>query len=77
MRFQEKVAIVTGGNSGIGKEVARRFVAEGGLVVVNGRNAAKTEAAVKDIDASGKRGRGSYWRYRANRDRPSGREDGA
>jgi NAD(P)-dependent dehydrogenase (short-subunit alcohol dehydrogenase family) len=42
MRFQEKVAIVTGGNSGIGKEVARRFVAEGGLVVVNGRNAAKT-----------------------------------
>jgi NAD(P)-dependent dehydrogenase (short-subunit alcohol dehydrogenase family) len=55
MRFQEKVAIVTGGNSGIGKEVARRFVAEGGLVVVNGRNAAKTEAAVKDIDASGKR----------------------
>ena len=35
--------------------MARRFVAEGGLVVVNGRNAAKTEAAVKDIDASGKR----------------------
>ena len=38
MRFQQKVAIITGGNSGIGKEVARRFVAEGGLVVVNGRN---------------------------------------
>ena len=55
MRFEDRVAIVTGGNSGIGKEVARRFVAEGGLVVVNGRNAAKTEAAVKDIDASGKR----------------------
>src|ERR1700729_2832783 len=55
MRFKERVAIVTGGNSGIGKEAARRFVAEGGLVVVNGRNAAKTEAAVKDIDASGKR----------------------
>jgi NAD(P)-dependent dehydrogenase (short-subunit alcohol dehydrogenase family) len=55
MRFQDKVAIVTGGNSGIGKEVARRFVAEGGLVVVNGRNAAKTEAAVKEIDPSGNR----------------------
>ena len=37
MRFQDKVAIVTGGNSGMGKEVARRFVTEGGSVVVNGR----------------------------------------
>jgi NAD(P)-dependent dehydrogenase (short-subunit alcohol dehydrogenase family) len=55
MRFRDKVAIVTGGNSGIGKEVARRFVDEGGLVVVNGRNAAKTEAAAKAINASGKR----------------------
>lgn len=54
MRFQDKVAIITGGNSGMGKEVARRFVAEGGRVVVNGRNAAKTEAAAKDIDPTGK-----------------------
>src|SRR2546428_10544961 len=53
MRFERKVAIVTGGNSGIGKEVARRFVAEGGSVVVNGRNAAKTEAAVQEIDPTG------------------------
>src|ERR1700692_2589680 len=53
MRFQDKVAIVTGGNSGMGKEVARRFVAEGGRVVVNGRNTAKTEAAVKDIEPTG------------------------
>jgi NAD(P)-dependent dehydrogenase (short-subunit alcohol dehydrogenase family) len=55
MRFQNKVAIVTGGNSGMGKEVARRFVTEGGLVVVNGRNSAKTETAFKEIDPSGKR----------------------
>ena len=55
MRFQDKVAIVTGGSSGIGKEVATRFVAEGGSVVIVGRDAAKAEAAAKQIDATGKR----------------------
>src|ERR1700726_1956222 len=55
MRFQHKVAIVTGGSSGIGKEVATRFVAEGGSVVIIGRDAAKAETAAKQIDATGKR----------------------
>src|ERR1700726_2662342 len=55
MRFRDKIAIVTGGGSGMGKEVATRFVAEGGSVVVNGRDAAKTEAAARQIDPSGKR----------------------
>jgi NAD(P)-dependent dehydrogenase (short-subunit alcohol dehydrogenase family) len=55
MRFRDKIAIVTGGGSGMGKEVATRFVAEGGSVVVNGRDAAKTEAAAHQIDPSGKR----------------------
>src|SRR6201981_3119437 len=55
MRFQNKIAIVTGGGSGMGKEVATRFVAEGGSVIVNGRDAAKTEAAAHQIDPSGKR----------------------
>lgn len=55
MRFQNKVAIVTGGNSGIGKEAAARFVAEGGSVVVNGRNVGKTEAAAHEIDPTGQR----------------------
>jgi NAD(P)-dependent dehydrogenase (short-subunit alcohol dehydrogenase family) len=41
MRFKDKIAIVTGGASGIGKEVATRFVAEGGSVVINGRNTAR------------------------------------
>jgi NAD(P)-dependent dehydrogenase (short-subunit alcohol dehydrogenase family) len=37
VRFLDKVSIVTGGASGMGKEVAIRFVAEGGSVVINGR----------------------------------------
>jgi len=55
MRFQDKVAIVTGGASGIGREVSARFVAEGGSVVINGRNPDKTAAAAQEIDPTGKR----------------------
>src|SRR3984957_15761458 len=55
MRFKDKAAIVTGGGSGMGKEVATRFVAEGGSVVINGRNGPKAEAAAREIDPTGTR----------------------
>jgi NAD(P)-dependent dehydrogenase (short-subunit alcohol dehydrogenase family) len=55
MRFQGEVAIVTGGTSGIGREVAARFVAEGGMVVLGGRDPQKAKAAAKFIDPSGSR----------------------
>ena len=54
MRFENKVAIVTRGSSGIGKEVAKRFLSEGGSVVINGRDARKAEAAARELDASGR-----------------------
>ncbi|HLG75934.1 MAG TPA: glucose 1-dehydrogenase [Ktedonobacteraceae bacterium] len=52
-RFESKRAVVTGGGSGIGKEVAKRFVAEGGSIVINGRDAVKLERAAEEIDPSG------------------------
>ncbi|RIY38734.1 SDR family NAD(P)-dependent oxidoreductase [Psittacicella gerlachiana] len=52
-RFSLKTAIITGGGSGIGKEVAKQLVLEGANVVIGGRNLAKLEQAAKEIDATG------------------------
>lgn len=54
-KFSDKIAIVTGGSSGIGKEIAQRLVAAGARVVIGGRDAAKLEEAAMDIDPSGQR----------------------
>src|SRR5580765_3507116 len=44
-----RVAIVTGGNGGIGLGMARGLAAAGAQVVVAGRNAQKSAAAAKEI----------------------------
>ncbi|MCK3658341.1 sugar dehydrogenase [Pasteurellaceae bacterium Pebbles2] len=49
-RFNDKVAIITGGGSGIGLEIAKRLVAEGASVVIGGRGEAKLQAAANEID---------------------------
>src|SRR5580658_9396847 len=48
-KLEGKVAVVTGGNSGIGLATARRFVAEGAYVFITGRRQAELDAAVKLI----------------------------
>ena len=48
-RFQGKVALVTGGNSGIGLGVAKAYAREGAQVAITGRNEKTLEAAAKEI----------------------------
>ena len=48
-RFQGKVAVVTGGNSGIGLGVAKAYAQEGAQVAITGRNGRTLEAAAKEI----------------------------
>jgi len=48
-----KVAIVTGGNGGIGLGMARGLAGAGARVVIAGRDAAKSRSAVSDIEKRG------------------------
>jgi NAD(P)-dependent dehydrogenase (short-subunit alcohol dehydrogenase family) len=51
-RLAGKVALVTGGNSGIGLATAKQFVNEGAYVYITGRREAELAAAVKEIGSN-------------------------
>jgi NAD(P)-dependent dehydrogenase (short-subunit alcohol dehydrogenase family) len=47
MKLKDKIALVTGGTSGIGLVTAQRFQQEGAQVIVTGRNAGRLEEAAR------------------------------
>ena len=55
MRFKDRVALVTGASSGIGRACARALGAEGARVVVAGRRQDRLAEVVSGIEASGGR----------------------
>ena len=48
-KLHNKVAVVTGGSSGIGLATAQRFIADGAQVVITGRNQEALDAAVAEL----------------------------
>ena len=52
MRFDGKVLLVTGGASGLGAAVGRRFTAEGGRVAVVDRDEERAQAVAGELDGA-------------------------
>src|SRR5215208_662105 len=54
-KFENKVAVITGGGGGIGQAAAARFLEEGASVVLSGRRQEVLDAAQQHLDPAGER----------------------
>ncbi|WP_138476833.1 SDR family NAD(P)-dependent oxidoreductase [Dyadobacter bucti] len=52
-RFEDQVAVITGGADGLGKAIASRIASEGGHVILFDRNAALLENTVREFEKTG------------------------
>lgn len=52
LRLQNKIALITGGSSGIGKDAARRMLEEGAYVYITGRNEKRLKETVKELSGN-------------------------
>lgn len=53
MKLKDKVAVITGAGSGLGRAIALRFAAEGARIVIAELNEAKGEEVLREVQATG------------------------
>src|SRR6516164_6106037 len=58
MRLKDKVALITGGASGIGREIAITFAREGAKIVIADLDQKAAAATAAELDAAGERAMG-------------------
>jgi 3-hydroxybutyrate dehydrogenase len=58
MRLEDKIAVITGAASGIGKEIARTFAREGAKIVIADLNQKAADSTAAELDPAGRRALG-------------------